>query len=275
MIDGGGITIMAAVNGARLTKQQHPAVPITIDETAAAAKECFDAGAKAVHAHVRDKDGGHLLDAGIYRELIAEIKNRAPKMTVQITTESGGKYTPRQQRLLAREVRHNEMSAALREITADNDNAEAAAFYAWARAEGVRIQHILYSPAEVYQLATFINNKIIPAEELFILFVLGDYQTRAATPADLPPFVAAMDDANLTAATMVCAFGKRESDCLLAAAKAGMHCRAGFENNHYNDNNTPAKNNAERITNLRQTLTKARIPLSPPAAPFVGGDGCG
>ncbi|MGI9337619.1 MAG: 3-keto-5-aminohexanoate cleavage protein [Gammaproteobacteria bacterium] len=258
-----GIMIMAAVNGARLTKQQCPAVPITIGETACAAKECYDAGAKAVHAHIRDKNGGHLLDAGAYHELIDEIKTRAPKLMVQITTESGGKYTPHQQREIARQTGHNEISAALREITADNDKKAAADFYHLA---GVRIQHILYSPAEVHQLAVLIKGGIIPAENVFVLFVLGDYQTRAAMPADLLPFLAAMKKATLKAQTMACAFGRRESDCLLAAAKAGMHCRVGLENNHYNENGNPAKNNAERVAEIRKKLKKAAIPLSPPFA---------
>lgn len=252
-----GVMIMAAVNGARLTKQECPAVPITIGETAQAAKECYDAGAKAVHAHIRDKDGGHLLDAGAYRELIGEITKRAPGMMVQITTESGGKYAPRQQRQIARQTGHNEISAALREITADNDKKAAADFYHRAARSGVRIQHILHSPAEVHQLAGLIRGGVIPAENVFALFVLGDYQTRAATPSDLRPFLAAMKKANLQAQTMACAFGRQESACLVAAAKIGLHCRAGFENNHHNDAGNPAKNNAERITELRQKLQKA------------------
>lgn len=258
-----GIAIMAAVNGARLTKQQCPPLPLTMEETARAAKECYAAGAKAVHAHIRDKNGAHLLDAGAYRELIDEIKRRAPKMLVQITTESGGKYSPHQQRRIARQTGHNEISAALREITADNDNKSAADFYHRAAQEGVRIQHILYSPAEVHQLAALIKSGIIPAEGLFVLFVLGDYQTRAATPDNLPPFVAAMHNAGLTAKTMACAFGRREGECLVAAAKAGIHCRAGFENNHYNDDGNMAKSNAERIRRIIGKLRQAGIPLSP------------
>ena len=62
--------IMAAPNGARKVKTDHPAVPVTIAETIATAKECHAAGASILHAHVRDDDGKHLLDAGRYRQLL-------------------------------------------------------------------------------------------------------------------------------------------------------------------------------------------------------------
>ena len=58
--------IMVAPNGARKVKTDHPAVPVTIDETIAAAKECHVAGASILHAHVRDDAGKHLLDVARY-----------------------------------------------------------------------------------------------------------------------------------------------------------------------------------------------------------------
>ena len=45
--------IMAAPNGARKVKTDHQAVPVTIAETIATAKECHAAGASILHAHVR------------------------------------------------------------------------------------------------------------------------------------------------------------------------------------------------------------------------------
>ena len=47
--------------------------------------------AGAIHYHVRDADGGHILDAGLYHEAIAELQ-RAPEMHLQMTTETIGKY---------------------------------------------------------------------------------------------------------------------------------------------------------------------------------------
>ena len=45
--------IMVAPNGARRDKADHPALPLTIEETVAAAQASFAAGAQALHAQER------------------------------------------------------------------------------------------------------------------------------------------------------------------------------------------------------------------------------
>lgn len=48
--------IKAAINGGR-TKAEHQAVPVSPDEQAAAVVECLEAGANAIHLHVRSTSG--------------------------------------------------------------------------------------------------------------------------------------------------------------------------------------------------------------------------
>ena len=55
--------IAVAPNGGRRGKKDHPALPIGPEELASTAAACLEAGAAMIHAHVRDRDGGHLLDA--------------------------------------------------------------------------------------------------------------------------------------------------------------------------------------------------------------------
>ncbi len=64
-----------------------------------------------------------------------------------------------------------------------------------------------------------------------MLFVLGRYARRPRTslPADLLPFLA--PDAPRFRSWMVCAFGRHEAACALAAALLGGDIRVGFENN--------------------------------------------
>ena len=83
---------MVAPNGARKTRQDHPALPVSIEETVDEAVLCHATGATILHGHVRGKQEQHLLDAGLYLELIAEMNKRAPGMIVQITTEAVGIY---------------------------------------------------------------------------------------------------------------------------------------------------------------------------------------
>ena len=58
--------IMAAPNGARKVKTDHPQLPVSIDETIAAAKACHAEGASILHAHVRGDQDEHVLDCLLY-----------------------------------------------------------------------------------------------------------------------------------------------------------------------------------------------------------------
>ncbi|MEM8916119.1 MAG: 3-keto-5-aminohexanoate cleavage protein, partial [Pseudomonadota bacterium] len=114
-------TLMVAPNGARRTKADHPALPVTIPEIVATAKACFEAGADGLHAHVRDGDQRHVLDAGLYRELLSELSAQVPDLAVQITTEAVGQYSPPEQRAVVREVMPKAVSVALSEMLSDGD----------------------------------------------------------------------------------------------------------------------------------------------------------
>ena len=46
--------LMVAPNGARKVKKDHPEVPLTIQETVEVARNCYEAGAGAIHLHVRN-----------------------------------------------------------------------------------------------------------------------------------------------------------------------------------------------------------------------------
>lgn len=50
------LIITAAVTGAFLSKEQHPALPVTPEEITAEIKRCYDAGATIAHLHARHPD---------------------------------------------------------------------------------------------------------------------------------------------------------------------------------------------------------------------------
>ena len=243
--------IMLAPNGARKTKADHPALPVTIGETVAAARAGHDAGAGALHAHVRDAEGVHSLDAGLYRELIAEMARAVPDMPVQITTEAAGRYSPADQRAVVRAIQPEAVAVALSEMSpAPGDDPEASGFYHWAAEAGIPVQHILYTPADVSRLADLVSRGRIPAP-LQLLFVLGRYQPpQPATPDMLAGFLAAAGDLRGRPDWAVCAFGAHETACLVAALAAGGKARIGFENNLTGPDGHPAHDNADRVRDL-------------------------
>jgi len=241
--------IMVAPNGARRGKADHPALPVTIAETVETAMACHAAGAGAIHAHVRDTEGRHVLDAGLYRELTGELARAVPEMIVQITTEAVGRFTPAEQRAVVDEVGPVAVSVALREMVADaGEEAEGARFYARCRERDIAVQHILYEPGEVARLGRLIAVGVIPRDAVSVLYVLGRYAAdQESDPADLAGFVAAASDLPAAPEWMVCAFGHGETAALAAALKAGGKARVGFENSLWNADGSLARDNAERV----------------------------
>ncbi len=250
--------IMVAPNGARRGKADHLALPITIPEIVACAAECHAAGADGIHAHVRDAAGRHVLDAGLYAELIAEMDRAVPGMAVQITTEAVGRYSPAEQRALVAAVRPRMASVALREITVETEARLTRAFFHGCAEAGIEVQHILYDAGEVDRLAALRTDGTIPGGAVQILHVLGRYAPgQVSTPADLAAPLARQHAAGLEADWAVCAFGPAETDCLVAATREGGKARIGFENNLLNADGRTARSNAERVRELARRIGAA------------------
>ena len=240
---------MVAPNGARKTKSDHDSLPVSIEDTVSEALSCFEAGASALHAHVRGRRKEHVLDAGLYRELIGEMTARVPRMLVQITSEAVGVYTPQQQAACIQAVRPRMASMGLKEITSNFEQPEYARdFFAWCDDNRVHIQHIVFSAEEFRQFLDYRERGIVPAAHRCVLFVLGRYRADfQSEPADLEPFLQ-YDLAGLDWFT--CAFGRLEQACVLAAIEAGGHARIGFENNLFLPNGEIAANTAALVTSL-------------------------
>lgn len=244
--------LMVAPNGARKTKQDHPALPVTIEQTVETAKACFASGADGLHAHVRDVDQKHVLDAGLYSELLAELRIHVPKMQVQITTEAVGEYHPPEQIALVKQVRPKSVSVSTKELLSKGDHTSAADFYLWAQDQGIAVQHILYDTNDLAALYHLCIDHNIDRENIQLLFVLGRYtNNQQSDPSMLTPFLHQLAEIDLVADWAVCAFGQNETDCLIRADQLGGKMRIGFENNERHPDGRIARDNAERVALLK------------------------
>jgi 3-keto-5-aminohexanoate cleavage enzyme len=79
------LILTAAIVGAEVTRAQTPHLPLTVEEVAAEARRCRDAGASVIHLHARFDDGSNTQSAARYRELIEAIQG-ATDCIVQTTT---------------------------------------------------------------------------------------------------------------------------------------------------------------------------------------------
>lgn len=250
--------LMVAPNGARRGKADHKALPITQEEIVATALACQKAGADGLHLHVRDKEGKHSLDTGLYRETITALEQAVPGLFLQVTSEAAGRYSADAQQAMVRELRPPSVSVAIREmLRARTESSSARAFYAWAHSEGVDVQHIVYSARELNWLQECIDQEVIPGTHHQLQLVLGSYAGSVRPhPCDLDAYLAPLNArrADLTFDWMVCAFGSSETACLARAAALGGKVRVGFENSLWNADGSLAHDNAERVAEVRAAL---------------------
>ena len=251
--------IMAAPNGARKVKTDHPQLPVSIDETIAAAKACHAEGASILHAHVRGDQDEHVLDVARYKTLLAGLREQVPDMLVQVTTEAVGIYTPQQQYDVVFGVAPDFVSVGLREMLADDSAAAhqlAKDFYHRAQAEHIYVQHILYDAHDITRMRAAMKAGILPAGAPHVLLVLGRYTADfQSDPSELAPLLG--DGLPDMASWSICAFGYKEYDVMMAAVAAGGHCRVGFENNMHLKDGQLAPDNAALIRQLATSVRPA------------------
>ena len=84
------VIVTVATTGSRPTKEQNPNVPITPEEIADAAYECFNEGASIVHIHVRDpKTQKRSMAYEHYAEVFERLQAKC-NIIINLTTGAGG-----------------------------------------------------------------------------------------------------------------------------------------------------------------------------------------
>ena len=257
------LIISVAPNGAYKTKQDHAAVPLTAKETSNTAAACLDAGASMIHLHVRNADGSHSLDADHYRSAIRAVEQAVgDRLSIQVTSEAAGVYSAEQQMSAIRAIAPRSVSIALREIIPDDKNPGSAAdFLLWLSMQKILPQYILYDAIDVNRYKALVADGIIPTTPHWVLFVIGRYSAgQQSDTAQLKPFLTASKGISVPWA--VCAFGKTELDCVLAAAEQGGHIRVGFENNIYLHDGQVAEGNADLIEQVANAARDSQYTLA-------------
>ncbi|MEU9900267.1 3-keto-5-aminohexanoate cleavage protein [Streptomyces phaeochromogenes] len=85
------VIITCALTGAGDTVRKSPHVPVTPEQIARSAVEAADAGAAAVHIHVRDPEtGAPSRDPRLYREVVERIRETGTDVVINLTAGMGG-----------------------------------------------------------------------------------------------------------------------------------------------------------------------------------------
>ena len=96
MTDTDPCIICVAITGSLPTKENNPAVPITVAEQIESTQAAFEAGASIAHCHVRNADQTPTSDPDKFAQLLEGLRQHCPGMIVQLST--GGRSGAGQER---------------------------------------------------------------------------------------------------------------------------------------------------------------------------------
>lgn len=87
--------LTCAVTGNLTRPEQTPHLPITPGQISDACLEAADAGAAAVHIHVRDPHtGAPSMDVELYGRVVEALRRERPELIINLTTGPGGRFVP-------------------------------------------------------------------------------------------------------------------------------------------------------------------------------------
>ena len=256
--------ICVAITGSLPTKENNPAVPITVAEQIESTQESFEAGASIVHAHVRDDEGKPTSDPERFARLKEGIEKYCPGMIVQLSTggRSGagkirGGMLPLRPDMASLSVGSNNFPTRVYENPPD--------LVDWLAAE--MLTYNVKPEIEAFDLSHIVQACAMQKDgrlegPLYVQFVMG---VKNAMPADEKIFDFYIETLKrLSPDAQWCAAGIGPAQIIInewAIAKGG-HTRTGMEDNVKIDRSTLASSNAALVKRAVKLCEKYNRPVA-------------
>jgi len=253
------LIITAALTGAEVTKDIQPNLPVTPDEIAQAAYECYKAGASIIHIHARDEKGEPTQSYDVYKEIKEKIEAKC-NVIVQPSTGGATWHTP-EERLQPVELKPEMATLSAGTCNFGNDvfmnSGEYIEKFASRMKElGVKPEIEVFERGMIENAKRYIRNGLIASPAHFD-FVLGVPGACPGNPEDLMYMVNQLpSDATWT----VAGIGRYETPLAAMGIILGGHVRVGFEDNIYYSKGVLATSNAqlvERVARLAGELGRS------------------
>jgi 3-keto-5-aminohexanoate cleavage enzyme len=262
MTTGQPCIICVAITGSLPTKENNPAVPISIAEQVESTHEAFEAGASIVHAHVRDDEGKPTSDPDRFSRLMEGIRTHCPGMIVQLSTggrsgagKTRGGMLPLRPDMASLSVGSNNFPTRVYENPPDLVDwlaAEMKTYGVMPEIEAFDLSHILKAH-QMWQVGQI-------AARPYVQFVMG---VKNAMPADREVFDYYIRTVHRLFGPDApwCAAGIGQNQIVLNdwAVSSGGHARTGLEDNVRIDRNSLAPSNAalvRRVVDLCDTYER-------------------
>jgi 3-keto-5-aminohexanoate cleavage enzyme len=256
--------ICVAITGSLPTKENNPAVPITISEQIESTQQAFEAGAVIAHCHVRDLEGKPTSDPERFARLKEGLEKHCAGMIVQLST--GGRSGAGQARggmlslkpdMASLSVGSNNFPTRVYENPPD--------LVDWLASE--MLKYDIKPEIEAFDLSHIVQAAHMAADgrlkgPLYVQFVMG---VKNAMPTDeriLDFYVETLK--RLAPDALWCAAGIGPAQIVInewAIAKGG-HTRTGMEDNVRIDKNTLAASNAALVSRAVALCDKYERPVA-------------
>jgi uncharacterized protein (DUF849 family) len=256
--------ITVAPTGAEAAKDAAPALPVTLEELVATAKECQAAGASVIHVHVRDDRARPTLEVRRLTETVAALRE-ATDLVVQLST--GGAVTDSfEDRLAVLEAAPDGCS-----LTCGTVNFGDEVFvnpwpfirqlYRRTQERGVVPEFELFDRGHIATLHRLLDELGPPAGgRVHCDLVMG---VPGGMPGDAATLVQAVAALPAGASWSATGIGRTSIPVMLAAVAAGGHLRVGMEDTLSYARGRPASGNAELVERAGQLVRLAqRVPMS-------------
>lgn len=259
--------LTVAITGSVPTKNDSPAVPITVPEQIESTHAAYEAGAALVHVHVRNDDGTTTSDPDRFGRFLAGIRKHCPDMIVQFSTggRSGmGKERGAMLHLKPEMASLTTGSVNFAKIIYENHPTLINDLASSMLANDIKAEIEIFDLAMLYNAAKLVADGLLKAP-VHVQFVLG---IPGALPADreVLEFELAQLERMLPGATWTAAgIGRHQLTVNEWALELGGHCRTGLEDNLRFDKERLAASNAELVKRVAELTPKFGRSVATPA----------
>jgi 3-keto-5-aminohexanoate cleavage enzyme len=255
------LIITCAITGAETTKEQNPALPITPDEQAQAAYDCWKAGASVIHLHVRDKNGKPSQSVDLFKETIDKIRAKCP-VIIQIST-GGAVGETIQNRAAPLKLKPEMASLNTGSINFGDEvflNLPKDVEYLATQMKqfSIKPEIEVYDYGMLEYSLKIMKKGVIPNPSHF-QFVLGTGHGISGEPRNLCHMVDALPEGCTWNAAGI---GRYQLPVAAQAIVMGGHVRVGLEDNVYWSKGVLAKSNAQLVQRVSELATMLQRPVA-------------
>jgi uncharacterized protein (DUF849 family) len=254
--------ITVAPTGAESAKADVPALPVTLDELVATAKDCAAVGASIIHVHIRDEAARPTLDLGRLRETVAALRGETD-LIVQLS--SGGAVTdPEEHRLRVLDAEPDMASCTMGTVNFGTDvfmNRWEFIVELHQRMQEREVvpEYEIFDLGHLASLAKLLDKYGQPyGGHVHCDLVMGVPGGMPGTTEALVAAVRALPPGATFSATGV---GRTTLPVMLAALSAGGHLRVGMEDTLTYAPGRPVENNAQLVA---RAAGLSRVAQRPP-----------